>query len=76
MDEALVQIAIGLFFVSWIWAFPRWLVSVRKRVADKGAVANFDSRIGRTVIVIGRYGVPGLGMVLIISGVAFLIVGN
>ncbi len=71
-----LQIAVGLYFVSWIWWFPSWLTAMRHRAAEQGQLDRFNERFGRVPIAIGLYGVPAMGVVLVVSGVAFLALGD
>lgn len=46
---------------------------MRRRAAERGELARFDSRFGRVPRVLGGYVFPGLGPVLIVTGVAFIL---
>jgi hypothetical protein len=72
MSGDLIQIGVGLFFLSWFVWFPGWLARLRQRSADAGGLATFDRR-SKPLALLGRYGVPGLGAILVLSGVVFLI---
>jgi hypothetical protein len=73
MSGDLVQVGVGLFFVSWRWWFPRWLHGMRSRMTDPARLDRFDARFTRVFGAIGTYAVPVLGLVLVISGLVFLL---
>jgi hypothetical protein len=76
MSGDIVQIAVGVFFLSWLWLFPEWLMRTRDRLSARGGdLEHFDARFGRRLILVGDYGVPALGLLLVGSGVVFLTAG-
>jgi len=64
----LTQLGIGAFFLTWLWFFPIWLDSVRRRMGQRGRRAYFNAHFPSELIIFGRYGVPLLGVILIING--------
>jgi hypothetical protein len=46
---------------------------MRRRAAQRGELARFDSRFGHVPQVLGGYVFPALGMVLIATGTAFIL---
>lgn len=68
MTGDLVQIAVGIFFVSWAWTFPRWRGYLRERMVAAGREHRFDTRWEiAAMTAIGRYLVPAMGVVLVAS---------
>jgi hypothetical protein len=73
MVDDVAQIAIGIVLASGYWTFPRWLARVRRDALKRGQLERFDQRFGRVPRALGQYVAPAIGVVLILSGIVFLL---